>query len=226
MTFSELKKFAKKTVGTHYEWQSHIDNIIYMFQNNLRTYNAKNILDVGSGDGSRTLLMAKYFNIENHNIFGVHYNDKYIAETRKVFNAERIDLETDALPYNDGMFDLVICNQVLEHLKNYMKVIDEVIRVTRKGGYIVFGIPNLAHLINRIYLLLGVQPLCILLSGPHVRGYTHSAFIKLLNSVERVKMVDYTGTIMYPLPLILAKFLAKHFVGLSGYTCYLLQKTK
>ena len=65
-----------------------------------------------------------------------------------MFNAENIHSERDVLPYKDEMFDLVICNQVLEHLKNYRKVIDDIIRVTRKGGYMIFGIPNLAHLIN------------------------------------------------------------------------------
>jgi ubiquinone/menaquinone biosynthesis C-methylase UbiE len=168
--------------------------------------------------------MAKYFNIEPRNIYGIDYEDNYVAETRKIFNAEKIDLERDRLPYEDESFDLITCNQVLEHLKNYRKAIEEMIRVSKKGGYIVFGIPNLAHLINRIYLLLGVQPLCIHLNGPHVRGYTHSSFVQLLNSIERLKLVDYTGSTMYPLPLVAAKCLSKHFVALSGYTCYLLQK--
>lgn len=226
MILSELKEFIKKIIGTKYEWQSHIDNILYIFDKNLKTYDPNNILDVGSGDGSRTLLMAKYFNIEPHDIYGIDYAEKYIVETREIFNAQRIDLETDLLPYDDESFDLITCNQVLEHLKNYRKAIDEVIKVCKKGGYIIFGIPNLAHLINRIYLLLGVQPLCMLLKGPHVRGYTHTSFIKMLNSIERLKLVDYTGSIMYPLPLVVAKCLTKHFVGLSGYTCYLLQKIR
>ena len=223
---SKLKELIKKIIGAKYEWQSHIDNIICIFDKNLKTYNPHNILDVGSGDGSRTLIMAKYFNIEPRNIYGIDCENKYIVETREIFNAEKIDLERDLLPYEDESFDLITCNQVLEHLKNYRKAIDEVIRVSKKGGYIAFGIPNLAHLMNRIYLLLGTQPLCILLNGPHVRGYTHSSFFEILNSIDRLKLVDYTGSIMYPLPLVVGKFLAKHFVGLSGYTCYLLQKIR
>jgi ubiquinone/menaquinone biosynthesis C-methylase UbiE len=226
MILHQLKQYIKKAAGTKYEWQSHIDNIVYIFDKNLKTYNPSNILDVGSGDGSRTFIMANYFNIRPDNIYGIDYEDKYIVETSKFFNARKIDLETGLLPYEDETFDLVTCNQVLEHLKNYGKVIDEVIRVSKKGGYIVFGIPNLAHLINRIYLLLGFQPLCIVLNGPHVRGYTHSSFIKLLNSINRLKLVDCTGSLMYPLPLVVAKCLTKYFVGLSGYTCYLLQKIR
>ena len=227
MILYQLKQYIKRVAGTKYEWQSHIDNIAYIFDKNLKTHNPSNILDVGSGDGSRTLIVANYFSIRPNNIYGIDYEDKYIIETGKLFNAKKIDLESGLLPYQDETFDLVTCNQVLEHLKNYSKVIDEVIRVSKKGAYIVFGIPNLAHLINRMYLLLGVQPLCILLNGPHVRAYTHSSFIKLLkllNSTRRIKLVDYTGSLMYPLPLVVAKCLTKHFVGLSGYTCYLLKK--
>jgi ubiquinone/menaquinone biosynthesis C-methylase UbiE len=221
-----MKTILKLLIGTQHEWQSHIDNILYLLNKNLKTYKPNNLLDVGSGDGKRTLLMAQYFNIDPPNVYGVDYSDKYVAETAKIFNAEKIDLEVDQLPYDDEKFDLITCNQVLEHLKNYREVINDVIRVSRKGGYIVLGIPNLAHLINRIYLMLGVQPLCIHLNGPHVRGYTHRAFIDLLNSIKELELIDYTGSLMYPLPSTFSKYLAKYFVGLSGYTCYLLQKIR
>lgn len=226
MSYFKFKEFIKyKIIRTQHEWESHIDNIFHLLDENIKTYNPNNMLDVGCGSGDRTIRIANYFNIDMQNTYGVDYDDQCIIDSRKTFNIEKIDLETDKLPYKESMFDLVICNQVLEHLKNYRKVIDDVIRVTRKEGYIVFGIPNLAHLINRIYLLFGIQPMCIYLDGPHVRGYTHKSFINLLNSLQKVRLIDYTGsTTMYPLPFVMAKFLANYFIGLSGYVCYLLQK--
>jgi ubiquinone/menaquinone biosynthesis C-methylase UbiE len=166
------------------------------------------------------------FNIDIRNAYGVDYDDQNVIACKKKFNAKKIDLETDSLPYEDSMFDLVICNQVLEHLKNYRKVIDDLIRVTKKGGYIAVGIPNLAHLINRIYLLFGIQPMCIHLDGPHVRSFTHKSFFKMLASLQGVKLIDYKGTLMYPLPFVIAKFLANYFVGLSGFTCYLFRRVQ
>jgi hypothetical protein len=109
-------------------------------------------------------------------------------------------------------------------LKNFEGVIEEGIRVARPGGFIVLGIPNLAHLINRVRLLFGLQPMCIHVGGPHLRGFTHKAFLQLLRSNEKVTLVDYTGTLMYPLPYSIGNFFAKCFVGLAGYTCYLLKK--
>ena len=220
-----LKEYIKrKFIGTQYEYETHLDNMFLIFEKHLKTHDPNNLLDVGCGNGDRTIRMANYFNIDMHNTYGVDYDDQNVIACKKKFNANKIDLETDDIPYEDNTFDLVICNQVLEHLKNYRKVIDDLIRVTKKKGYIVIGIPNLAHLINRIYLMFGIQPMCIHLDGPHVRSFTHKSFVEMLASLEGVKSIDCKGALMYPLPLIIAKFLAKHFIGLSGYTCYLLQK--
>ncbi len=225
--YLKLKEYIKyHIIGTQHEWDSHIDNMLRIFDENLRTYIPNNILDVGCGDGDKTIRMANHFNIDMHNTYGVDYDDQRVIDCGKIFNAEKIDLETDDLPYENNTFDLVICNQVLEHLKNYRKVIDDLIRVTKRGGYIAVGIPNLAHLINRIYLLFGIQPMCIHLDSNHVRSFTHKGFVKMLTSLQGVKLIDCKGALMYPLPLIIAKFLAKHFVGLSGYTCYLLRKVQ
>jgi ubiquinone/menaquinone biosynthesis C-methylase UbiE len=216
----------KEFLGTPYEWEGHIDNIFRIFDQNLRTYAPHNILDIGCGDGGRTIRIAKYYNVSMNNVHGLDYNDDLIITCKKVFNASSIDLETDHIPYKDNTFDLVICNQVLEHLKNYKKTISEAIRVTKNQGYIVFGIPNLAHLINRIYLLFGFQPLCIHLDSSHVRSFTHRNFVKLLNSLESVRLIDCKGSLMYPLPFLIANRIKNHFIGLSGYVCYLLQKIK
>ena len=66
--------------------------------------------------------------------------------------------------------------------------------------------------------------MCIHLDGSHVRGFTHKGFIKMLASKERVKLMDCTGSVMYPLPFFVTKFMRDYFVGLTGYVCYLLQR--
>ena len=221
----KLKEYVKTSlIGTRHEWESHIDNIFRIFEQNLSTFAPENILDIGCGDGKRTIRIAKYYNVNMSDVYGLDHNDELIITCNKMFNASRIDLETEDIPYKDNTFDLVICNQVLEHLKNYKKTIYEATRVTKNRGHIVIGIPNLAHLINRIYLLFGIQPMCIDLNGPHVRSFTHKNFVKILNSLESIKLIDCKGSLMYPLPFFLGKSFARHFIGLSGYVCYLLQK--
>lgn len=222
-----MKEFIKsKIIGTEYEWESHLDNINRLIYSNLREYKATNLLDVGCGSGDRTIHIANHFNIDYTQAHGVDFNEQQVEACKKIFNARIIDLESQNLPYDDNTFDLVNCNQVLEHIRNSETIINEISRVTKVGGYIILGIPNLAHLINRLYLLFGIQPLCIRIGSSHIRGFTHKSFLKMLKMLEGVELMDYKGSLMYPLPFVIAKFLSKYIVGMSGFTCYLLRKVK
>jgi SAM-dependent methyltransferase len=52
------------------------------------------------------------------------------------------------LPFAAGCFDLVTCFQVIEHLPSVRTAIDEALRVLRRPGYLVVGIPNHASLLT------------------------------------------------------------------------------
>jgi methionine biosynthesis protein MetW len=223
--YSQFKTVLKhKVLMTELEWTSWNDNALHIISKNIIKHTPETILDIGCGDGKGVILIANRFNVDFHNVYGVDINDVCLKACQAKFNAIKMDIEKNELPFRNDIFDLVICNQVLEHLRNYKEVIKDAIRVTRKRGHILIGIPNLSHLINRILLLFGLQPLCIALDGPHIHGFTHKSFVKLLKSLDQVEMIDFTGTVMYPLPYFLATIMSKHFVGLTGYTCYLLRK--
>lgn len=48
----------------------------------------------------------------------------------------------EALPWSDESFDLVTCQQVLEHVDDIERVVSEMIRVTRPGGAMFVSTPN------------------------------------------------------------------------------------
>ena len=220
-----LIDYLKKSIlKTQYELDSHQKNLFYLIDRHLSDCSITSLLDVGCANGDRTILIAKYFNINRQNTYGVDYNKKHIEACSNLFKAKLTDLENQNLLYRNNRFDLVVCNQVLEHLKNYRNVIDNLIRVTRKKGFIMIGIPNLAHLINRLYLIFGIQPMCMTLNSSHVRGFTHKAFVEMLDKTDNVELVDCKGGLMYPLPYFVAQPLTKYLPGLSGYVCYLLKK--
>jgi SAM-dependent methyltransferase len=52
------------------------------------------------------------------------------------------------MPFEDGRFDLVLCTQVLEHVKKPATVISEVFRVTKPGGAAIFTAPQSSPLHN------------------------------------------------------------------------------
>jgi len=65
------------------------------------------------------------------------------------------DIDGNYLPAVDGSFDLVLIDNVIEHMYDPRKVLDECIRVLKKGGILAVTTPNQSRLINRIRLVLG-----------------------------------------------------------------------
>lgn len=49
--------------------------------------------------------------------------------------------DTTSLPFNDKTFDLIICQYVLEHVKDLKKAVSEVDRVLKPGGLVYIDMP-------------------------------------------------------------------------------------
>lgn len=80
-------------------------------------YKKKNlkVLDSGCGDGKYFDFLRSYF--EQENIFGVEVSEKRIERCHKkgFFNAKYIN-KNERLPFNDSSFDLIISDQIIEHI--------------------------------------------------------------------------------------------------------------
>ncbi len=88
----------------------------------------------------------------------VHACDKHLRWQPFLEGVEcrRCDLELDPLPYADGQFDLVVFTETLEHIpRSPYAILGEIRRVLRPGGVLLFSVPNLASLSNRLKLMLG-----------------------------------------------------------------------
>ena len=44
--------------------------------------------------------------------------------------------DAHSLPFKSNVFDSIICQAVLEHVKNPKKVVDEMLRVLKPGGHV------------------------------------------------------------------------------------------
>jgi len=82
----------------------------------------------------------KYFKNNDHYKSSI-FTDEYPFGTEIEKNVFCQDLE--ALTFNDESFDIVITEDVFEHIRNYKKGFNEIYRVLRKGGIHVFTIPFL-----------------------------------------------------------------------------------
>jgi SAM-dependent methyltransferase len=157
------------------------------------------LLDVGCWDGEFTTRCASVLGASR--ILGVEvYEEPAQAAEARGLEVARVDLEAQRFPWPDGSVDLVICNQVLEHLKNIWLPMSEMHRVLRPGGHAVLSVPNLASLHNRVLLGLGRQPTSIRVFGPHVRGYTWSEFRLFVEKGGAYSTRIARGAGFYPVP--------------------------
>lgn len=56
------------------------------------------------------------------------------------------DLDQFPYPFADSRFDLVMCEHVIEHLDNVIRVMEELHRVTAPGGRVLVRVPHFSSL--------------------------------------------------------------------------------
>jgi len=164
-----------------------------------RTGGRPTLLDVGCWDGAGTLRYGEA--LGGASLRGIEVFEAQAREaTARGIDVARTDLETQAFPWPDASVDVVVCNQVLEHLKNVWRPMSEMHRVLRPGGHAILSVPNLASLHNRVLLALGRQPTSIRTFGPHVRGYAFGEFRAFVGHAGAYEIVRARGAGFYPVP--------------------------
>jgi methionine biosynthesis protein MetW len=183
---------------------------------------ARRLLDVGCWDGAHTASYAERLGCPACGI-EVFEAQASAAEARGI-EVARVDLESGRFPWPDGHFDVVISNQVFEHLKNVWLAMSEVYRVLAPGGWLILSVPNLGSLHNRVLLALGRQPTSIRTFGPHVRGYTFGEIRDFVAHRDRLEVVRMRGVGFYPFPASMAVPLTRIWPGASHTTIVVARK--
>jgi SAM-dependent methyltransferase len=52
-----------------------------------------------------------------------------------------VKLDVQCIPFNDNLFDVVICNHVLEHVRDDRKAMCEILRILKAGGFAILQVP-------------------------------------------------------------------------------------
>ena len=142
----------------------------------------KRLLDVGCGSGSFVYLAKDKY----EDLYGIDISKYRLVEARKLgIKTCRIDLDVDTIPYPNDYFDTVTCLDVLEHLKDPRKVLNEIYRVLKENGQLIVSTPNIRYWWY-IYSLavLGRFPSTSsdtsAYDGGHIHYFTYSDVAKLM----------------------------------------------
>jgi SAM-dependent methyltransferase len=113
-----------------------------------------------------------------------------------------IRAKAEKLPFKNGTFDLVICGDVLEHIKNDTAAIREICRVLKKGGIALIMVPAFPLLYGPHDLSLG-----------HYRRYSKKDLSNKFSAENfKVSMLFFTNSLPF-LPYFLTQKVFKFDVS-------------
>jgi ubiquinone/menaquinone biosynthesis C-methylase UbiE len=102
----------------------------------------KKILDIGCGTGNLLNYLAK--KDKKSYFFGVEIEKETIKRANKNKYCKREEFvlgDAEKLPFKNNFFDEIYCYEVLEHVENLDKVLNEINRVLRKQGKLRITVP-------------------------------------------------------------------------------------
>ncbi|MFA6097225.1 MAG: methyltransferase domain-containing protein [Candidatus Paceibacterota bacterium] len=171
----------------------------FIFTRLIRRYaacfkNDLSIVDVGCGTGGNFEFLENFGRVlgADNSTFAVEYCRKK-GKTVKL-------VSKDVLPFPDGSCDLVTVFDVLEHIENDGRMIEECRRILKKGGKIVAAVPAYMSIWSSHDEILG-----------HRRRYSKK---ELLGKVEergfRTIKITHCITFMFPI-IFVFRLISKKF---------------
>lgn len=126
------------------------------------------VLDLGCAGG----FMAEALDARGAQVTGIDPARHAVAAARAHAATAGREIAYDvgvgeALPYDDGAFDIVVCVDVLEHVADLTRVLAEVARVLRPGGVFLFDTINRNALSRMATITMAENVLRLLPRGTH-----------------------------------------------------------
>jgi SAM-dependent methyltransferase len=187
------------------------------------------ILDVGCGIGT----YVRHFREYTDHAYGIDVDAERVAEGAKSLPNLQV-AASEHLPFEDGAFDVVVLNEVIEHVQDDAQTIAECLRILRPAGRMVIYAPNRLYLFETHGIYLGRRYVFRLVPFvnwlpdpmrrrfcPHVRVYT-SADIRKLFAGQPARVV-HQGYVYPGFDNIVAR--RPRLGQLLRSVCYFLERT-
>ncbi len=151
-------------------------------------------LEIGCGAGTFIRSLKSY--IPSLNCYGGDIDEDSIklAETYDdnvlyaVFNGEK-------LPYKDGVFDVILLFDIIEHVENPYKLLDEIMRVSKQGSTVHIYVPCEKEPFTIHWLLWKIRLGHDLKKkhAGHIQRFSQKEFInKIKEKTFEIKKIEYS----------------------------------
>jgi 2-polyprenyl-3-methyl-5-hydroxy-6-metoxy-1,4-benzoquinol methylase len=123
-----------------------------------------NILELGSGEGGTALVFSKENKVISSDL-------SLLRLQRQSIDIPRINADALCLPFKHLSFDLIIMQDVIEHIPFNKELLHDLIYYLKKDGLIFLSTPNRFSLLNIISDPHFSLPLISLLKREHIKNY-------------------------------------------------------
>jgi ubiquinone/menaquinone biosynthesis C-methylase UbiE len=167
------------------------------------------ILDIGCGLGHLTAALSREF--PNAELSGLDYSISAIDSAIDLY--PEIDFavgDAHHLPYGADYFDLVLCNNIWEHVPDPLRMLQSIRKVLRPGGFVIISTPSRYRFENIIRLLRGKT--VEFNSTLHVTEYSVGQVIEQLRFGEFEVLSHYSESM--PIKYVSLRQMVVYGVGL------------
>jgi ubiquinone/menaquinone biosynthesis C-methylase UbiE len=131
-------KFKKLYYKTTSEINESFDKDI-AFKKIVNFLDKKDVLcEFGCGDGSKLMHLKKYV----RKIYGFDISREAIKRAKKNVPDGFFSVSDSGKIFKEGKFDVTIAIATLEHVEDPQKFLNEMLKATKKGGYVIVYNPN------------------------------------------------------------------------------------
>jgi SAM-dependent methyltransferase len=138
------------------------------------------ILDIACGEGHITARIAEAF--PQAALSGLDYSLSAIERAVELYDRNNIDfIVANAYipPYEPEYFDIIVCNNIWEHVQDPLLLLQGIMPVMARGGYLLISTPSRYRLYNLLRVLIG-KPVQFM-SKLHVTEYSVGQVIEQLH---------------------------------------------
>lgn len=146
---------------------------------------AKRILDIGCNTGGFGESLKAIRDVE---VWGVEPNKIAAAQASGILDNVVVDRFTEETQVPDDFFDIVVFNDVLEHMVEPWESLRLAKRKLRTGGCVVASIPNILHQSNLLHMLFERD---FRYEADGIRDRTHLRFFTRLSAIRLFEECDY-----------------------------------